>query len=270
MKNITRRNFLADLSCGAAGVYAAGSLLSITQMLSCSSSSTQQKPNFVILFADDMGYGDWNYGGHPTIMTPNLNRMASEGVQLTQFYCASPVCSPSRAALMTGRNPIRNGILEVLFPAHDKGLPLSEITIAEALKSMGYATACIGKWHLGCPLEYRPLRRGFDYYYGLLHSNDMYNPGLFRNNEWIEHPIEQSTLTKRYTEEAISFIERSKDLPFFIYLPYTFPHVPLFASDDFLGTSKRGLYGDVVQELDWSVGQINDALDRMGRNLLSA
>jgi len=263
MKILNRRDFLTTLGYGSVGAYAAGSLLGISQILSCSGLSGQRKPNFVILFMDDMGYGDWTRGGHPTIYTPNMNRMAQEGIQMTQFYCASPVCSPSRAALLTGRNPIRNGVIEVFFPAHDKGLPLSEITIAEALKPLGYATACIGKWHLGCPQEYRPLNRGFDYYFGLLHSNDMWGPGLFRNNEWIEHPADQTTLTKRYTEEAIAFIERSKDKPFFLYLPHTMPHVPLYASDEFLGTSKRGLYGDVIEELDWSVGQILDTLDRL-------
>ena len=217
-----------------------------------------------------MGYGDWNRGGHPTILTPNLNRMADEGVQLTQFYTASPVCSPSRAALLTGRNPIRTGVLHVFFPGNGRGLSLDEITLAEALKPLGYRSACIGKWHLGSTYEYRPLRQGFDYYYGLLYSNDMYAPNLWRNDEAIEKPADQTTLTRRYTEEALSFIERSKDVPFLLYLAYTFPHVPLHASENFLGTSKRGLYGDVIEEIDWSVGQILDKLDELGlsRNTL--
>jgi arylsulfatase A len=140
----------------------------------------------------------------------------------------------------------------------------NEITIADALKPLGYATACIGKWHLGDRYEYRPLRQGFDYYYGILYSNDMENPDIYRNDEIIEHPTDQKTLTKRYTEEAVKFIEKQKDRPFFVYLPYTFPHIPLYASEKFQDTSIRGLFGDVVEELDWSVGQINKTLDKLG------
>ncbi len=211
-----------------------------------------------------MGYGDWSRGGHPTIRTPNLNRMADQGIQMTQYYSGNPVCSPSRAALLTGRNNIRTGILEVFFPNSERGLPLSELTIANALKPLGYSTGCIGKWHLGDHPEYRPLRRGFDYYYGLLYSNDMDSPDVYRNDERIQHPANQDLLTKNYTEEAIAFIERSKDKPFFLYLPYTMPHVPLHASTDFRGSSKRGLYGDAIEEIDWSVGQIMSTLDRLG------
>ncbi len=223
-----------------------------------------KKPNFIILFADDMGYGDWTRGGHPTIRTPNLNRMADEGVQMTQFYSGNPVCSPSRSALLTGRNNIRTGVIQVFFPGNGTGMSTDEITIADALKPLGYHTACIGKWHLGSTYEYRPLRQGFDYYYGILYSNDMYNPDIWRNDERIEHPTDQTTLTKRYTEEAVRFIEQSKDDPFFLYLPYTMPHIPLHASEKFLNTSKRGLYGDVIEEIDWSVGQILDTLGRLG------
>jgi len=224
---------------------------------------SQKKPNFVLLFADDMGYGDWNRGGHPTILTPNMNKMANEGVQFTQFYSGNPVCSPSRSALLTGRNCIRTGVINVFFPNNDMGMSQEEITIAEALKSLGYATACVGKWHLGDGFEYRPLRQGFDCYYGILYSNDMENPDIYRNDEVIEHPSDQKTLTKRYTEEAVKFIEENRDRPFFVYLPYTFPHVPLYASDKFINTSARGLYGDVIEELDWSVGQINQTLERL-------
>jgi arylsulfatase A len=225
---------------------------------------SQQKPNFVIVLTDDMGYGDWNRGGNPTIQTPNLDRMAEEGIQFTQFYSGNPVCSPSRSALLTGRNAIRTGVIQVFFPGNGRGMSLLEITLAEALKTTGYTSACIGKWHLGSTPEYRPLRQGFDYYYGLLYSNDMDNPDLFRNDQRIEHPTVQDTLTQRYTEEAISFIERSKDRPFFLYLVHTMPHVPLHASDRFRGKSKRGLYGDVIEEIDWSVGQIISTLDRLG------
>ncbi|MEA1997576.1 MAG: sulfatase, partial [Gemmatimonadota bacterium] len=267
MSSMSRRLFIERLGRTTAAALAAGPLV----QAGCSKvpeekplESRPGKPNFVILFADDMGYGDWNRGGNPTIRTPCLNRMADEGVQLTQFYTANPVCSPSRSALLTGRNPIRTGVLHVFFPGNGRGMSLDEITLAEALKPMGYKSACIGKWHLGSTYDYRPLRQGFDYYYGLLYSNDMYRPDIWRNDERIESPSDQTTLTKRYTEEAVGFIERSKDEPFLLYVPYTMPHIPLFASEKFLDTSRRGLYGDVIEEIDWSVGRINDTLDRLG------
>lgn len=230
-------------------------------------------PNFVILFADDLGYGDLSCNGHPTIRTPHLDRMAAEGMKFTQFYSAAPVCTPSRAALMTGRLPIRNGMTSskrfVLFPNSSGGLPDSEITVAQILKGKGYATFCVGKWHLGHLPQYLPTRRGFDHYFGIPYSNDMKNRAtggvpLMRDEEVIENPVEQSTLTPRYTAEAVHFIRENRDKPFFLYLPYTFPHVPLHASDRFLGKSPRGLYGDVVEELDESVGQILDTLRKEG------
>ncbi len=259
MSQLGRRRFI-NTSASALGAMALHSALGNMEAF-----AGAPKPNFVILFADDMGYGDWNRGGHPTIRTPNLNRMADEGVQITQFYSANPVCSPSRAALLTGRNPIRTGVTDVFFPPNQRGLPLPEITLAEALKPLGYRTACIGKWHLGHIKEYLPMEQGFDYYYGILYSNDMEHPDLFRNDERIEAPAEQSTLTRRYTQEAIRFIERSSRHPFLLYLPYTMPHVPIHASEDFRNTSRRGLYGDVIEEIDWSVGQILKTLDQ--RNL---
>lgn len=258
---------------------------------------SQQQPNFVIIFADDMGYGDAGCYGHPTIRTPHLDQMASEGMRMTEFYVAAPVCSASRGALLTGRLPIRNGITGVLFPRNEKGLPKSEHTIAKLLKEQDYTTACIGKWHLGHKNGYLPTGHGFDYYYGVPYSNDMYIDSaaplandvllregvtkekiranayfkhrpkyvpLMRQDEVIEFPADQSTLTKRYTEEAIRFIEKNKKKPFFLYLPHTMPHTPLYASDDFEGTSLRGLYGDVIEELDWSVGQILKKLKETG------
>lgn len=260
MSNINRRDFMKS---GLAATVASLAMPEGNNSAHANDKSGR-KPNFVILFADDMGYGDWQRGGHPSIRTPNLNRMADEGVQMTQFYSGNPVCSPSRSALLTGRNSIRTGVIHVFFPGNGRGMSTDEITIADALKPHGYKSACIGKWHLGSTHEYRPLRQGFDNYYGILYSNDMYNPDIFRNDERIEHPSDQTTLTKRYTEEAVSFIEESKDEPFFLYLPYTMPHIPLFASDDFLNTSKRGLYGDVIEEIDWSVGRIMDTLDSLG------
>ena len=232
-------------------------------------------PNIVVLFADDLGYGDLGCYGHPTIQTPHLDRMATEGMKLTQFYAASPVCTPSRAALLTGRLPVRSGMCSnkrrVLFPDSAGGLPETELTIAQALKVKGYATACIGKWHLGHLPQYLPTARGFDRYFGIPYSNDMNRksgggPGvpLMRNEKIIEQPAQQETLTRRYTEEAISFITQNKARPFFLYLPYTFPHVPLYASPSFSGRSRRGLYGDVVEEIDWSVGRLLDTLRRLG------
>lgn len=241
-------------------------------------------PNIVVIFCDDLGYGDLSCFGHPTIKTPNLDRMAAEGVKLTQFYSASPVCTPSRAALMTGRLPIRSGMCSdkrrVLFPNSGGGIPASEVTLAEALKEQGYATACVGKWHLGHLPQFLPTNNGFDSYFGIPYSNDMdrvndaprgraafwdpkieyWNVPLMRNLDELERPAEQTTITKRYTQEAISFIEKNRDGKFFVYLPHSLPHVPLFRSKAFEGKSLRGLYGDVIEEIDWSVGQVLQSL----------
>ena len=221
-------------------------------------------PNIIIILADDLGYGDLGCFGHPTIATPNLDRMAREGLRLTQFYSAAPVCTPSRAALMTGRLPIRSGMCSdkrgVLFPDSTGGLQDDEVTIAEALKAKNYATACIGKWHLGHLPKFLPTRHGFDSYYGIPYSNDMKPAVLMRNARAIEDPADQTTLTDRYTAEALTFIRQNRAGPFFLYLPHTFPHVPLHASSEFKGKSRRGLYGDVVEELDASVGRILETL----------
>lgn len=244
----------------------------------------ESPPNFVVIFADDLGYGDLGCYGHPTIATPNLDRMAAEGQRWTDFYSAACVCTPSRAALLTGRLPIRSGMCDdtrrVLFPESAGGLPPEEITMAEALKELGYATACIGKWHLGHLPQYLPTSQGFDSYFGIPYSNDMdrvkdspqgraafwnpkpeyWNVPLMRNEAIIERPADQTTITRRYTEEAIRFIRASRAKPFYCYLAHNLPHVPLFASEEFQGRSRRGLFGDVVEEIDSGVGRILQTL----------
>lgn len=239
------------------------------------------RPNIVIMLADDMGYGDLGSFGHPTISTPKLDRMASEGLKFTQFYVAASVCTPSRAALLTGRYPIRNGLTHVLIPSSAGGLPDDELTLPEILKPAGYATACIGKWHLGTRPEHLPLHHGFDYYFGTPYSNDMSpqtqpdNPlfkdapptPLIRDFEVTnkDHEPDQSQLTNWYTEEAIRFMHlHAGKRPFFLYLAHTMPHVPLYASEKFRGRSRRGLYGDAVEELDWSAGEVLRAITELG------
>jgi len=239
------------------------------------------RPNIVVVVADDQGYGDLGVYGHPTIRTPNIDRMAAEGLKFTQFYAAAPLCTPSRAGFVTGRLPVRSGMAGdrngVLFPDSPGGLPQSEITIAEALKDRGYATAAIGKWHLGDLPQYMPTEHGFDHYFGVPYSNDMDSPAgidyraaivdenakpetfnvpLLRDQQIIERPADQHTLTKRYTEEAVRFIRDNRARPFFLYLAHNQPHLPNFASPAFKGRSPRGLYGDAVEEVDWSVGQL--------------
>jgi arylsulfatase A-like enzyme len=250
-------------------------------------------PNIVIILADDLGYGDLGSFGSPGIRTPRLDAMAVEGQKWTSFY-VQPVCSPSRAALLTSRLPIRSGMYGVPSGTAPKvfrdnaaqGLPPSEITIAEVLKSRGYATAIVGKWHLGHLPQFQPMRRGFDEWFGLPFSHDMrmtvardndyqtaayYDPKpeywdvpLVRNGETIEQPADHRTLTKRYTDEAVRFIETHKDGPFFLYLAHNMPHIPLARSADYVGHSAAGIYGDVVEEIDGSAGRIVDALRAAG------
>lgn len=250
--------------------------------------SQAKSPNIIVVLCDDMGYGDIGPFGHPTIRTPNLDRMAEQGQKWTSFYSAASLCTPSRAGLLTGRLPIRSGMCGdnkrgVLFPDSPGGLPSNEITIAKALKDKGYHTACIGKWHLGHLPQYSPKKHGFDYHFGIPYSNDMdridgidhyeacSNPkidyfqlDLIRNGNVVEHPVDQTTITKRYTEETIQFISENKKNPFFVYLAHTMPHVPLFRSKAFENKSLRGIYGDVVEELDWSMGKIMDYLKETG------
>jgi arylsulfatase A len=225
--------------------------------------ATTSTPNVVFILCDDLGFGDLECYGSK-IKTPNLNRMAAEGIRFTNFCAADPVCSPSRAALLTGRYPARVGVPKVLFPQDKVGLNLDEVTLANVLKEQGYRTMCVGKWHLGRPVEYLPTSRGFDEYFGIPYSNDMQPRVLMHNAEVIEDPANLETLTQRYTEHAIQFLRKSKGSPFFFYFPHTFPHIPLAASPLFRGRSSEGLYGDVVEEIDWSVGEVLRALKETG------
>jgi arylsulfatase A-like enzyme len=234
--------------------------------------SAAEKPNFIIIFTDDQGYADVGCFGAEGFETPNLDRMAAEGAKFTDFYSLASICSPSRAALLTGCYPPRVSVTRVLFPDDNIGLNPSEITVADILKTRGYATACIGKWHLGHLPTFLPTRQGFDYYFGLPYSNDMrptdlekYPPlPLIEGQDPIELNPDQGQVTRRYTERSIEFIRKNKDRPFFLYLAHTMPHVPLFVSKKFEGRSKLGLYGDVIVELDWSVGRILEALKDFG------
>lgn len=225
------------------------------------------QPNFVVIFTDDQGYQDVGCFGSPDIRTPRLDAMADNGMKFTNFY-AQPVCGPSRAALMTGCYPMRvaeRGNVKQVHPI----LHSDEITVAEVLKTKGYATACFGKWDLakhaqtGFFMDLFPTRQGFDYFYGTPTSNDRI-ANLYRNEELIEPTSNMATLTKRYTDEAIAFMKKSREQPFFVYIPHTMPHTRLDASKQFKGKSKRGLYGDVIEEIDLNVGRILDAVKEMG------
>lgn len=241
---MTRRSFLS--STGAA-------------LASTAFAANGRTPNIVFILCDDLGYGDLaSYGSQ--IRTPNLDQMAADGIRFTNFCSADPVCSPSRAALLTGRYPTRVGVPRVFFPQDRDGLNLDETTMADMLKARGYKTMCVGKWHLGRPVQYLPTSRGFDEYFGIPYSNDMTPRVLMHNTEVIEDPAKLDTLTARYTEQAVRFINESKNSPFFLYMPHTFPHIPLAASQRFRGKSAEGLYGDVVEEIDWSVGEVLKSL----------
>ncbi len=225
-------------------------------------------PNVVVIYADDLGYGDLGCYGSP-LRTPNLDRIAAEGVRFTHHYSAAPACSPSRSALLTGRYPTRVGVPHVLMPPDRTGLADGETTIAQMLKPLGYRTACVGKWHVGHQPQYLPDRRGFDSYFGIPYSNDMTPRPLWRQQdgrtEVVEAEATLSTLTERYTAESVRFVKDSASQPFFLYLPHTYPHIPLDASAKFKGKSQFGIYGDVLEELDASVGSILDAVRSIGQ-----
>jgi arylsulfatase A len=287
-KTLNRRTFLK--TAAAAG---AAAMLAPRQWVRAA--ADQAKPNFVFILADDQGYGDLGCYGATNIKTPNIDRMAAEGMKFTDFYVSTPVCTPTRSSLMTGCYPRRIGLEKhVLFPNSVIGLNPDEITIAELLKAQGYATTCIGKWHLGYQRKFLPTKQGFDSYFGIPFSNDMKLPAdmtfakdvklgegmtvenlkgggkapstvpLMRGQEVIEYPVDQATLTERYTEEACKFIAANKDKPFLLYLPHTMPHYPLHVSEKFKGKSQAGLFGDVIECLDWSTGRILQALKESG------
>jgi arylsulfatase A len=250
--------------------------------------AAERPPNIIVIYADDLGWGDLGCYGNPSIRTPHLDTMAREGMRFTDFYSAAEVCTPSRAALLTGRYPVRNGMchdkFRVLRNNSKGGLPKDEVTLPSLLKSRGYTTGCIGKWHLGHRPEHLPPRHGFDFYFGMPFSNDMmpaadapkgrgkmfeennayWRTPLIRGLEVVDSQPDQRQLTRLYTEASLQFIHSHRSEPFFLYLAHSFPHVPLFASADFRGKSRGGIYGDVVEELDWSVGQVLGELRKLG------
>jgi arylsulfatase A-like enzyme len=252
-------------SLGMAAVVAFGSALM---------AAPNDLPNIVVIFADDLGYGDVGCFGADDIRTPHLDRLASEGRRFTHFYVAQAVCTASRAALMTGCYPNRVSLSGALNHTSREGIHPDEKLLPEILKEQGYATAIFGKWHLGTVPEFLPLNHGFDEFFGIPYSNDntKYHPVLaasmpplpmYDGMKIVEHDPDQSLFTRRFTECAVKFMESHRMQPFFVYLPHVMPHVPIFASEDFRGRSQRGLYGDVVEELDWSVGQILNSLQRL-------
>lgn len=252
------------------------SLVAIFAACACSAAQLAESarpPNFIVILTDDQGYGDVGCYGAKGFATPNLDRMAREGTRFTDFYVAQAVCSASRAALLTGCYPNRIGILGALGPASKVGISDGERTLAQVLKQRGYQTAIYGKWHLGVQASFLPKQHGFDDYFGLPYSNDMwpkhptakYPPlPLIEGERVIETNPDQTQLTTWYTERAVRFIEQNKARPFFLYVPHSMPHVPLHVSDKFRGKSQAGLYGDVIEEIDWSVGQILDAVKKHG------
>ncbi|WP_372894395.1 sulfatase [Stieleria sp.] len=250
-------------------------------------SAADAKPNFVIIFADDQGYGDLGCFGSTKIKTPNIDRMAAEGRRFTNFMVASPVCTPSRAALLTGCYPKRVGMHQhVLFPASTKGLNPTEHTIADHLKAQGYATACFGKWHLGHHPETLPQQNGFDTYLGIPYSNDMNHPDnkgkprvpsdelwknqesaitlwntpLMENEKIVELPVDQRTVTRRYTDRAVEFIKANQDSPFFVYLPHSMPHIPLYVPEDAYDPDPQNAYTCVIEHIDAEVGRVMDTI----------
>ncbi|MCG8583492.1 MAG: sulfatase, partial [Pirellulales bacterium] len=249
------------------------------------------KPNFIIIFTDDQGYNDLGCFGSESIKTPNIDQLAKEGRKFTSFYVACSVCTPSRAALLTGSYPKRIAMeRHVIFPAHTHGLHPEEVTIADLLKDAGYATACVGKWHLGHRKPFLPTSQGFDSYYGIPYSNDMNHPDnkgkprmsqdaswkdqdaavkkwktpLMQDDKIIELPVNQRTITRRYTDKAIEFVTQNKDKPFFLYLPHSMPHIPLFVPDDVLDPNPKNAYTNVIEHIDAEVGRLVKTVKDLG------
>ncbi len=269
-------------------------LLVYSCLLTAAMAAQAERPNIILIMTDDQGYADLGCYGSEKIKTPHLDRMAAEGRRFTSFYMASSVCSPSRAALLTGTYPARNGMANhVIFPAHRHGLHPDEVTLADALKSVGYSTACIGKWHLGHTPELLPTAQGFDEYFGIPYSNDMNHPDnkgkpkggadgmdllwrdpestlskwktpLMRNEEMIEIPVDQRTITARYTDEAIRFIRENKEQPFFIYLPHSMPHIPLYVPEDWYDGDPNLAYIRTIEHLDAETGRLLDVVRELG------
>jgi arylsulfatase A len=255
----------------------AGSAAVAAQVLASGRASlpAARLPNIVMIYADDMGYGDVDVFGGREFDTPILDGMAADGVRFTDFYVAQPVCSASRAALLTGCYSNRIGILGALGPKSQIGISDSEVTIAQLVKQKNYATAIFGKWHLGCQAQFLPGRHGFDEYFGLPYSNDMWplhpetpkdypDLPLIDGEKVVAYNPPMDSLTTRYTERAVTFIEKNRERPFFLYLAHSMPHVPLGVSPRFRGKSRHGLYGDVIMEIDWSAGEVLQTLRRLG------
>jgi arylsulfatase A len=243
-------------------------LIAATFFAACTTNQPEtpsgQLPNIVMIYCDDLGYGDLGCFGNKVIRTPNIDQLATRGMKFTEFYSASPVCSPSRAALLTGRIPQRMGINNVFFARSFTGMPLEEVTTANLLKSKGYATGIVGKWHLGHREKFLPLQRGFDEYFGIPYSNDMNSAVYIEGNEVAEFRPDQHFTTRTYTQKARDFIERHAGTPFYLYLAHSMPHVPIYASPYFDGRSGNGLYTDVIEEIDWSVGEVIRTLEEHG------
>jgi uncharacterized sulfatase len=242
-------------------------MLSALTMTSCTNSKIDPKPNVVIILSDDLGYGDISCYAQTDYKTPHIDNLAAQGVRCTDFYVPTPYCAPSRATLLTGRFPLRHGLIKNPTPdagINDIGLADSEITLGEVFQEAGYKTSLIGKWHLGHKEEFFPVNHGFDDYYGILYSNDMRPVQIVANKDTVEYPVDQSLLTQKYTAKAVEFITENKDNPFFLHLCHAMPHKPLAASENFYTPdTKDDLYADVIRELDWSVGEVVNKLEEL-------